>query len=208
MNRILLDLQYLPPVAYFSIIQQADEIWIETRENFIKQTYRNRCRILTSHGAQDLSIPIQHTSPKVAIRELLIDYKQKWMNNHWRSIQSAYGKSPFFDYYSEELEQVILSRKESLFDLNWQLLTICLKYLGLQHKPLHQTTVYQHDTENGLIDLRSAIHPKLPLPDWFQPSPYHQIFGSNFAANLSVIDLLFCTGPEANMLLGQSCVTD
>lgn len=206
MKRILLDLQYLPSVAYFAAIRTAEEVWIEGHENFVKQTYRNRCRILTTHGVQDLSIPVHHAGRKIPIRKLKIDYKQKWDNNHWRAVQSAYGKSPFFDYYADEIRQAILSMQDRLFDLNWQLLTICLRYLGLSHKPVHLTEQYEKEPQNGLIDLRSAIHPKRDSPEWFRPKAYHQIFGNNFVSNLTILDLLFCTGPEAYELLGQSCV--
>ena len=206
MKRILLDLQYLPPVAYFAAIRQADEVWIEAHENFVKQTYRNRCRILSTHGVQDLSIPVHHAGKKILIRDLTIDHKQKWMNTHWRAIQSAYGKAPFFDYYAEELERVILSKPERLFDMNWQLLTICLKFLGLEKKAIRQTTHYAKSPESRVSDLRSAIHPKRAAPDWFHSVPYHQIFGNNFVPNLTILDLLFCEGPGAHALLGQSCV--
>ena len=208
MKSILLDLQYLPPVAYFAAIKQADEVWIEANENFVKQTYRNRCKILSTHGVQDLSIPVHHAGKKILIRDLTIDHKQKWMNTHWRAIQSAYGKSPFFDYYADEIEQVILSKSENLFDLNWQLLSICLKYLNLSQKPVFLTKSYTKTPENGVVDLRSVIHPKKPAPEWFREVPYHQIFGEEFVPNLTILDLLFCEGPGADVLLGQSCVKD
>ena len=208
MKSILLDLQYLPPVAYFAAIRQADEVQIEANENFVKQTYRNRCKILSTHGVQDLSIPVHHAGKKILIRDLIIDHKQKWMNTHWRAIQSAYGKSPFFDYYAEEIGQVILSKSESLFDMNWQLLTICLKYLNLANKPISFTEAYDKTPEKGLVDLRSAIHPKKAAPEWFRAVPYHQIFGENFVPNLTILDLLFCEGPGAHALLGQSCVIE
>ena len=206
MKKILLDLQYLPPLAYFAAIAQADEVWIEGHENFVKQTYRNRCRILTTHGTQDLSIPVHHAGRKIPIRELSIDYKQKWMNNHWRAIQSAYGKSPFFDYYSQEVEQAILAKHDRLFDLNWQLLTICLRFIGLESKSVHFTEQYDKIPGNGIVDLRSAIHPKKDAPVWYNSQEYYQNFGNNFVPNLTILDLLFCEGPGAYELLAHSCV--
>ena len=206
MKKILLDLQYLPPLAYFAAIAKADEVWIEGAENFVKQTYRNRCRIMTTHGVQDLSIPVHHAGRKIPIRDLEIDYKQKWMNNHWRAIKSAYGKAPFFDYYSEEVEEAIMTKYQYLFELNWQLLTICLRYAGLTQPQIHITETYEKIPQNGILDLRSAVHPKKAAPDWYRAQSYHQIFGNNFVPNLTILDLLFCEGPGAYELLGQSCV--
>jgi len=208
MKKILLDLQYLPSVAYFAAIKQADEVWIEAFEHFEKRTYRNRCRILSTQGPLNLSIPVHLPGKKTLTSEVTIDHKQKWANNHWRAIQSAYGKSPFFDYYSEEIQEVILSKKEGLFDMNWQLLTICLRYLGLGDKNLRFTSEFVKEPEKGISDLRSAIHPKKSAPEWFKATPYHQIFGQVFVPNLTIIDLLFCEGPGAHALLGQSCVIE
>lgn len=205
MQKILLDVQYLPSVAYFVAIKKADEVWIETKQNFVKQSYQNRCTILGANGTQDLSIPVNHRSRKIPIQELTIDYKQKWMNTHWRALQSAYGKAPFFDYYSDDVRHIIQSKADSLYEINWQLMTLCLKYLQID-TPVYLTEQYEKEPETGVIDLRSKIHPKKPLSDlpWLQPQPYQQVFGSNFVPNLTVLDLLFCEGPMAGSVLEQS----
>ncbi|MCE7992608.1 MAG: WbqC family protein [Roseivirga sp.] len=205
MQKILLDIQYLPSIAYFAAIKQADEVWIEAHQNFVKQSYQNRCRILGANGTQDLSVPVNHRSRKIPIQELTIDYKQKWMNTHWRALQSAYGKSPFFDYYADEIRGIIQSKCATLFEIDRQLMTLCLKYLQID-TPIHFTKVFEKETKGNVSDLRSVIHPKKGLSElpWFKPTPYHQIFGSNFAPNLSVLDLLFCEGPMAGSILEQS----
>ncbi|GAB5522719.1 MAG: WbqC family protein [Roseivirga sp.] len=205
MQKILLDIQYLPSVAYFMAIKQADEVWIEAEQNFVKQSYQNRCKILGANGIQSLSVPVNHRSRKIPIRQLTIDYKQKWMNTHWRALQSAYGKSPFFDYYADDIREIIRSECATLFELNRQLMTLCLKYLQID-TPIHYTTVYEKVPGGNLTDLRSVIHPKKAISElnWFNPTPYHQIFGSNFAPNLSILDLLFCEGPMAGSVLEQS----
>lgn len=208
MLKIVLDIQYLPSVAYFAAIKQADEVWIETQQNFMKQSYQNRCVILGANGTQNLSVPVNHRNQKIPIQQLTIDYKQRWINIHWRALQSAYGKSPFFDYYADGIKEIIQSKGATLYEINLQLLTLCLKYtqIGTEVK---FTEVFEKEPGNDFLDLRSAIHPKKPTSDlsWFSPQPYHQIFGNNFVSNLTVLDLLFCEGPMASQVLEQSCTT-
>ena len=205
MQMVLLDSQYLPSIAYFSAIKAASKVLIETQENFVKQTYRNRCRILTANKVLDLSVPVNHGNRKIPIQKLTIDHRQKWKNNHWRAIESAYRNAPFYEHYSEEIREVLYSDNRTLFELNHQLLTICLKYLQID-TPIHFTTDYHKNYDEPVLDLRSAIHPKKDVLalSWFAPQPYHQIFGKDFVPNLSIIDLLFCEGPEAVGLLQKS----
>lgn len=205
MRKVLLDIQYLPSIAYFTAIKQADEVWIEAHQNFVKQSYQNRCRILGANGIQDLSVPVNHRSRKIPIQELTIDYKQKWMNTHSRALQSAYGKSPFFEYYADEIREIIQNKCVTLFEIDRKLMTLCLKYLQID-TPVHFTEAFEKETKSNVSDLRSVIHPKKGFSElrWFKPEPYHQIFGNNFAPNLSILDLLFCEGPMAGSILEQS----
>ncbi len=205
MEHLLIDLQYLPSVAYFSAIQKATSVTIEAHENFEKQTYRNRCRILTASKTLDLSIPVHHQGKKILITSLNIDYVQKWQNNHWRSIETAYRNAPFFDYYAEPLKEVIYSNEKSLFALNKNLLTICLKFLQID-TTIKFSKTFEKEPEASILDLRSCIHPKKDVSDldWFKPVAYHQIFGKDFVNNLSILDLLFSEGPMASDFLRKS----
>lgn len=205
--KILIESQYLPPIAYFSLLTQCDEVFIEVNENFEKQSYRNRFEIVGANKVQSLSIPVHHGGKKVPIKQLTIDYKQKWSNNHWRAIQSAYGKAPFFDFYADYIEDQIKADYITLYDLNSRLLTICLKLLKLKVK-LGELPEYSKEPPEGIIDFRSQIHPKKSLDSlaWFQPKVYHQIFGKDFVPNMSILDLLFCMGPDALEVLHDSSV--
>uniref|UniRef100_UPI004048267D WbqC family protein n=1 Tax=Roseivirga sp. TaxID=1964215 RepID=UPI004048267D len=207
MKAILIESQYLPSVAYFSVLYQAEKVIIEANEWFEKRSYRNRCTILTANGPLDLTVPVHGANKKILTSKIEIDNHEKWVNNHWRTIQSAYGKSPFFDFYADGFESILKSEETNLFNLNQRLLTICLKYLQIDTKVTF-TTSFEKKPEAEITDLRSALHPRIPLSDlkWFNPHPYQQIFGSNFVSNLSILDLLFCTGPEALKVLKQSIV--
>lgn len=196
--KIIVESQYFPTIAYFWLIDLADEIVIDIHEHYEKQTFRNRTIINGANGPLNLSIPIHHNSPKMVISEVDVDFKQKWVNTHWRTIQSAYGKAPFFDFYAHYFKDIIYSRSPKLIDYNQQILTMCLKLLQLNPK-LSYSHNYIEKAAEDYTDYRSKIHPKNSkgnLAD-FQPKSYTQIFGKDFVPNLSIIDLLFCEGPNA-----------
>ncbi len=205
--KVLIELQYLPSVAYFSLLAHADEVLLELSENFEKQSYRNRCHIIGANKVQSLSVPVHHAGRKISIQNLEIDYKQKWKNNHWRAIQSAYGKAPFFDFYAEYLRAEINKEYLYLSELNQALLTLCLKLLKLDVS-ITETEQYVKMPSEGIMDLRSQIHPKKSIDNltWFKPQYYQQVFGKDFVPNMSIIDLLFCMGPDALEVLYGSNV--
>ena len=198
----LLDIQYLPHPAYFALLWQYPDIQLDRHENFVKQTYRNRCRILTANGTDTLTIPVQHTGHKIPMHEVRIDYRQKWLQRHWRAIASAYGKAPFFEYYADELQRIFYSQPVFLIDLTTALLTQCLDFLDFD-RPLHFTDTYYDLREEPANDWRSLIHPKTnpAYSKTYKQVPYQQVFGSIFVDNLSVLDLIFCTGPQAGALI-------
>lgn len=203
----LIELHYLPAVSYFSLLNKAEEIWVERFEHFEKQTFRNRCNILTTQGVASLSIPLTGRHGKVVITDVKIDYGQKWLNNHWRTIRSAYSNAPFYEHYADDLESVLFKKHRYLYDLNWQILSMCLRWLHW-NMPIRETTVYEKSPHNNVFDCRSALSAKKPLflNRIFQPVPYTQVFGSTFAENLSIIDLIFCEGPGASKIVQASSI--
>lgn len=200
----LIELHYLPSIAWFTATQAFDNIVLEKHEHFVKQSYRNRCRILTANGIQELSIPLTEKSGRTLITDIKIDHSQKWLNNHWRSIVSAYNKSPFFEYYSDALQNTLYKEHKFLFDLNLELLTICRGWLKLSNT-LAETMAYEKIPQAGTTDLRNLVNAKKSTgyEKFFQPIKYTQVFGHTFAENLSVIDLIFCEGPNARQLLSR-----
>lgn len=203
----LIDLQYLPQANYFVLLLNEPELEIDGYEHFVKQTYRNRCRILTANGTDELSIPVLGGSKKILTRDIKIDYSQKWLNRNWRAIQSAYGKAPFFEYYAEDLLAVYQKKHVYLFDLTRELLTQCLDLLQFDIS-LKFTTVYHDLKKTPQNDFRSRITPK-SNPDnlnTYKQSAYQQVFGNNFVNNLSVIDLIFCEGPQAGGIIKSGIV--
>lgn len=203
----LIETHYLPSIAYFAAISHAEGIILERHENYAKQTYRNRCHILSSQGKEKLIVPLTSKHGKVVITDVRIDYTQKWLNNHWRAIQSAYGKAPFFEHYKEDLENVLFSKARFLYDLNFELLSMCLKWLkwGMTIK---ESTAYHNIPALDVLDLRSAINPKNEenLRHFYRPFNYYQVFGHTFVINASIIDLIFCEGPGAAKIVQMSAI--
>lgn len=195
----LAEIQYNPCLAYFKQVNQTDEIWIEQHEYYIKQSYRNRCYVLTAQGIKDLIVPVKKGNRKILIIEIEIDYGQKWLNTHWRTIKSGYGSTPYFTYYSDYIQQILEQHIPTLFALNIALLKFYLKCLQLS-KPITYTKEYIPLYPNGVVDLRNLIHPKKESAI-LDVKPYQQVFGKKFAPNLSILDLLFSQGPTAKNYL-------
>jgi hypothetical protein len=183
------------------------KVRLERHEHYVKQTFRNRCYINTEHGRDVLIVPLTAKHNKVAVADVKVDYGQKWLNNHWRTIESAYGKAPFFEYYSHDLHEVLFKRHSFLYDLNLNLLTLCLKWLRWD-VAVEETLSYEKNPADGILDFRSFITPKKPdnVARVYRPVPYYQVFGNAFVDNLSLLDLIFCSGPEAGRIVRDSVV--
>ena len=210
---ILIETHYLPCIAWFAAVSTGKQLKLEKNEHFVKQTYRNRCYINTEHGLDSLHVPVVRGPGKTKVSDVRIDYTQKWVMNHWRSVTSAYGKSAFFEYYADELRQRLLRKNEFLYDLNYELLTLCLKWLRLDIV-VTETMTYEVSAavehENNVRDLRNLITDRRPeqLQQVYRPVPYTQVFGNAFAANASIIDLIFCCGPEAGRIVKASAAEE
>lgn len=196
---LLSELHYHPSIRFFQQVFQADSLLIEAHENYIKQSYRNRCHVLTSQGVIALTVPVKGGNKKTAITELEIDYEQKWVNQHWRTIRSAYGNSPYFEFYADYFEAIYKKEPRFLFELNREFLALYFKFLKIT-KPLRFTERYEEKYEEPVQDFRSKIHPK-KAPDNLTIKSYNQVFGKQFVSDLSILDLLFNQGPEAAQFL-------
>jgi len=205
MKRVLIEPHYLPSLEYFCAVLPFDEILLEKHEHFVKQTNRNRCYLNTSQGVVMLTVPLAGKHSKANLKDIRIDHSKKWQNNHWRTIESAYRKAPFFEYYEQPLQQILFKQHEFLFEMNCELLSFCLQNLNLPHH-IAETLTYEKTAAEDVIDLRSLIACKKTFSNsvYYQAIPYYQVFGNTFVPNLSVIDLLFCEGPNSKSLLLRS----
>lgn len=198
---LLIELHYLPCLQFFSELQDCEVLLLEAHESFQKQTYRNRTRILASQKIEQLLIPVHSAHSHLPVRDIRIDQHQKWALSHQRAIRTAYGKSPYFEHFGEEILRLYDKPSAFLFDFNLQALTLCLKLLNL-HPKISLTSDYQKDKNKDTVflrDLRNQIHPKKGSE--IHLKSYQQVFGRQFEPNLSIIDLLFCEGNRCNPYL-------
>lgn len=194
----LIEPHYLPSISFFSAIVDCSEVVVEKYEHYGKQSYRNRCYIKGPHRIETLIVPVTARHGKPVITEVRIDYSQKWLNNHWRTIQTGYGNAPYFEYYAPDLHDILFRKNVFLYDLNRQLMTLCLQWLKLD-VVLSETGFYEKEAPAGVTDLRGAINPKKEdgCNRFYKSIEYQQVFGSKFVPNLSLIDLIFNQGPGA-----------
>lgn len=205
MNQVIAELQYLPSIAYFSLVNKAEKLILEANENFEKQTYRNRCEILSSQQRESLTIPLVGANKKIRSKDIKIDNEQTWQIKHWRTLKTCYGKTPFYEFFADEFEPFYYKKYNYLWDFNVDILTRCLKIIRLPLK-ITETDSYRKELNNNVIDARSLITPKNKsfIAHNFETKIYHQNFGNTFEKNLSIIDLLMNEGPNAESIIRES----
>ena len=201
-NTAILPLFYLPPVGYFSLIQQfGNDFLIEKHEHLAKQTYRNRASIYSPNGKLDLTVPlVKGSKTHKKMKDVRISYDFNWQRLHWLSLETCYRSSAYFEYYEDELSRFYQNRFEFLFDYNMELMEWLLQKLKLKIA-LVTTTSYE-DQIAPELDFRGMMNPK-KNGDIVNSKPYYQVFEDRhqFLNNLSIVDLLFNQGPQAKLYL-------
>lgn len=180
------------------------KVFIEACENYQKQSYRNRCRICSSRGIENLNVPIVHENGtySLPIREIKVDYSTPWVTRTLRAIDAAYGSAPFYEHYRDSLFALLESRPERLWDLDMSIIRYFTDRFSLC-VDIEPTVVFTPPGSLGYgKDLREVIHPKRPdtiMKDLGLARPYYQVFASRhgFVENLSAMDLLFNEGPDS-----------
>ena len=222
--KALLSSTYFGPIQWYQKLNRYDECLIERHESFIKQTYRNRMLIPTTNGPLSLTIPTNHNT-SLAMKDIRISDHANWRHVHWNALLSAYGESPFFEYYQDDIRPFYEKKYEFLFDFNMEITEKMIELLDIRPK-ISVTNEYIQNEElkvksieseelkvkseefNGLanhkvqsiVDFREAIRPKKPLPDAeFESKRYYQVYEQKFGfqPNMSILDLLFNEGNEA-----------
>lgn len=198
-RKLLCETMYFGPIPFFMELLKVDTIILEHCEHYNKSSYRNRLEIATSNGRLNLSIPLlkgKHQGQ--LIRDVQIDNSYSWQSQHWKSIQTAYRKSPYFDFYDYFFSPLFESSTpyHFLWDFNLACFEKVIHCLSISAK-IETTHSYQADIPTGIRDLRHRILPR--NIHQYPHTAYQQTFEdrTGFIPNLSILDLLFCKGPES-----------
>ena len=189
--KYLLPISYLGSIEYYAFIIQKEDVLIESQENFIKGSLRNRCYIYNTNGIQMLSVPKQRKNSKhTIISKISISHNEEWQKKHYQALRSAYNSSPFFKYLEDNIKDIYKNRQDNLFDFNLSLTQKILSFLGV-NKEIRLTSEYVQNF-NG-IDLRDYNF------DSVKNENYYQVFQEKygFIPNLSILDLIANIGLES-----------
>lgn len=201
MNKAILSSTYFGPVQWYCKLNSYDKILLETCDNYIKQTYRNRCYISSPNGIQALSIPVERPDDtpltKTKMKDIQISNHGNWRHIHWNALVSAYGESPFFEFYADDLHPFFEKEWKYLLDYNMDICDKMCELLDI-HPVIEKTDEFITDLTD-IDDFRDAINPKHPAEDNdFEAREYYQVYRQRygFQPNLSILDLLCNMGPE------------
>ena len=235
---IVLPTTYFGPISWYRQLNAADTCYIDACEPFRKRTFRNRCEIATPNGRQTLTVPVEHKAPlsspdsnlvppylrtpapRNVITSLRISEHNKWRHVHWQALETAYGNSPFFDYYVDDIRPFFEPHWEYLFDLNLAIIRKMCELLQVE------TVIAPSDSNLAPSHPRNAApsnsnlapsYPRTPAPSKSNLSPlssllspqivprnnYYQTHAhrTGFLPDLSILDLLFNMGNESILYL-------
>lgn len=200
---IILSTAYLAPVSYYRQLHN-NTVTIEQHCNYQKQSYRNRCNIVTPTGSMALTIPVEKSSlDNRHTCNTQIAHNTPWATLHWRAIMAAYNSSPFFEYYVDDIYPIFerATSYKYLFDFNETLRQTICQLLNIDSKITYSQEYIEAKIDD--IDLRDTIHPKRKIYQEEKLLPYYQVFSNRcgFVKDQSIIDLLFNMGNESVFLL-------
>jgi hypothetical protein len=219
---------YLPWLRYFEKIARSDLFILLDDVQYTKNGFQNRSKIKTAQGWSYLTVPIQKPLQR-SIRESEIDARSCWREKHRRTLEMSYGKAPFFARYWPELAALYEQEWTHLAALNRALLAVLLRQLEIETPVVLSSDIPTagRNTErlaelcravggdtylSGRYALQAYLDPaalgaagiRLAFQEWQAPS-YPQLYpAAGFVPDLSIVDLLFNTGPRAREIIGKS----
>lgn len=201
-NHIILPLAYFAPLPYYQVLFSQKYVQLDEAENYLKQTYRNRSEILGPNGIQILTVPVMaQKGNKIPTSQLTIDNRRKWQQLHWRTLQTAYGNSPYFIYYEQDIREMLNKNFNTLGEISKYVLIMITKWLG---KVTEFEFLSHYEAISKNEDLRLQFKHREEVLNWnVEQFTYNQVFEDRFGfiPGLSILDLIFNTGPEASELL-------
>ncbi len=195
--KAILSSVYFGSIEYYTVLKNSEEVLIDSQEHYTKQTYRNRCEIYGANGKLNLTIPLVRRGQRVPVYDAKIENSHEWRKLHWRSIESAYRSSPYFEFYEHHFIPIFEKEHTHLFELNQEIQNKIIQILNLD-VVVKETASYEKE-HSSYTDYRDTIHPKIAPKNILADKRYIQVFESKygFISNLSILDLLFNQGPNA-----------
>lgn len=200
-DTILLTTEYLGPISSYALMSRYHTL-IEYHENYQKKSYRNRCYIATPAGVELLSVPLKSgKNSRCPISEVEISYESDWISAHLQSLSTYYGSSPYYEYYIDDITEILLQRHNHLLTLNTVLLEHLVAVLDIETH-LSPTETFEKTPSLTIRDLRKHDY-KGRNDVLLIEQPYQQVWFDRqpFMKDLSIVDLLFCKGPESILYL-------
>ena len=195
------------PSAYFGNIEYFHQIWkrdvaiIDHFEPYQKQTFRSRCEIIGANGVQILSVPVERPQGKDTLMvDVLISYAEDWRKDHLKAIESAYARTPYYIYYIDGIQEIIMKDHECLWTLNTELTRYLSNKIGLSAEIALSRESFPLQDDDFRKDFTSKKQ------NGFTTHRYIQTFEERhgFQNNLSILDLLFNEGPNTISILQES----
>lgn len=198
---MILPSAYFGNIEYYSHLYRQDKVVIDIHEPYPKQTYRSRCEIAGANGKQTLSVPVIRPHGKDSLmHEIQISYTEHWMKDHLKAIESAYARTPYYEFYIDAIQDIFGKRPNTLIQLNHALTNLMIEKIGL-------TVQLSFSTEQTpLIEDDFRINFSHKKDGTFNTYRYIQPFEEKhgFIPNCSILDLLFNEGPNSISILQES----
>lgn len=197
----LLPITYFGNIEYYWHLAQNSKVGIDLEESYQKQTYRNRCTILGANGPLDLSVPVERPFGKQSkSRDVLISNAENWRQVQWKSLESSYNRTPYFEFYADKIKAILFNNHQYLYQLNLSLMHHLIEKIGLAV----EIDLVGKGSVDYTSDYRENFSPK--KNSTFSSYPYLQTFTDRFgfSNNLSILDLLFNEGPNTICILNES----
>ncbi len=205
MSTLVIESQYFGVIDWYKMLFAFSDVKIEQCDNYQKMSFRNRCVVAGAGGPVSLSVPLENgRDQQRMMKDTRISYAGRWQAEHRRTLESCYSRSPFYEYYRDDVERLIDRRDIFLLDKNIAIFQWLQKALNLPAN-WTMTDTYLKSYPPEVLDKRDAIVPK-NYQHGFSSMRYTQVFEDRigFQPNLSILDLLFCTGSAAQKLLSGS----
>ncbi len=191
----LLELEYFASAEWFKLFLTSEQVLIEQYEHLVRGTHRSRCVVAGPNGKIILSIPLQRgRNQRTIMKDVKIGYEEPWQQLHVKTLNSCYRRSPYFEFFEDEVIHFFEKKYSYLIELNIASLEWIQKILTT-NKEYTLTTNYEKHPEN-ILDYRNEFDSNISKQTI---SPYMQPFAdrNGFVGNVSMLDMIFCLGKKS-----------